>query len=62
MKNAKEHIQSSLKDLQNARTCLQDALQSVEKPENRTKIQDTFNAVDGALTKAQDTINTYKES
>jgi hypothetical protein len=62
MKNARESVQSSLKDLQNAKSCLQNALQSVEKPENRTKIQDTFNAVDGALTKAQDTLNTYKES
>lgn len=47
--------------LQTAKGCLNQALTSVEKPENRQSIQNTLNAVDGALRTANDTLNTYKE-
>lgn len=60
-KNAKQHVQDVCNQLQTAKGCLNQALTSVEKPENRQSIQNTLNAVDGALRTANDTLNTYKE-
>lgn len=62
MKNAKDNVQCSLNDLQKAKTSLHEALQSVEKPENKNRIQETCTAVESALTKAQDTLTNYVES
>jgi hypothetical protein len=60
-KNAKQHVQDVTTKLQDAQNCLNQALGSVEKPENKTKIQDTLNAVNGALQQANNTLNTYTE-
>lgn len=62
MKNARQNVQCSVDDLQKAKNSLDQALQSVEKQENKTRIQQTCDAVQSALTKAQDTINNYVES
>jgi hypothetical protein len=60
-KNAKQHVQDVTNHLQDAKNCLNNALGTVEKPENRQKIQDTLNAVDGALQTANTTLSSYKE-
>ena len=60
-KNAKQHVQDVTNHLQNAKNCLNNALSSVEKPENRQQIQNTLNAVDGALQNATSTLSNYKE-
>ena len=60
-KNAKQHVQDVTSHLQNAKNGLNSALSSVEKPENKQKIQDTLNAVDGALQNATNTLSNYTE-
>ena len=60
-KNAIQHVQDVTNHLQTAQSCLNQALGSVEKPENRQKIQDTLNAVNSALQTANTTISSYKE-
>jgi hypothetical protein len=60
-KNAKQHVQDVTNHLQNAKNCLNNALSSVEKPENKQQIQNTLNAVDGALQNATTTLSNYKE-
>jgi len=59
-KNAKQHVVDVTNHLQNAKNCLNNALKSVEKPENKQQIQDTLNAVDGALQSATTTLTNYK--
>jgi polyhydroxyalkanoate synthesis regulator phasin len=60
-KNAKQHVQDVCNQLQTAQNCLNQALTSVEKPENRQKIQDTLNAVNSAMQTANNTLNNYQE-
>ena len=60
-KNAKQHVQDVTNHLRDAQNCLNNALGSVEKPENRTQIQNTLNAVDSALQNATTTLSNYKE-
>ena len=60
-KNAKQHVQDVTNHLQKAKNCLNTALSSVEKPENKQQIQLTLNAVDGALQNATTTLSNYKE-
>jgi len=60
-KNAKQHVQDVTNHLQNAKNCLNTALSTVEKPENKQQIQNTLNAVDGALQNATTTLSNYKE-
>jgi hypothetical protein len=60
-KNAKQHVQDVTNHLQTAKDCLNTALSSVEKPENKQKIQNTLNSVEGALQNATTTLSNYKE-
>ncbi|HEY8890439.1 MAG TPA: EscE/YscE/SsaE family type III secretion system needle protein co-chaperone [Clostridium sp.] len=60
-KNAKQHVQDVTNHLQEAKNCLNNALSSVEKPENKQKIQNTLNSVDAALQNANTTISNYQE-
>ena len=60
-KNARQNVQDVCTQLQTAKGYLNDALTSVEKDENRQKIQNTLNAVDSALQTANSTLTTYKE-
>ena len=59
-KNAKEHVSDVTNHLQNAKNCLNNALRNAGKPENKQQIQDTLNAVDGALQSATATLTNYK--
>jgi hypothetical protein len=60
-KNAKQHVQDVTTHLKDAKNCLNNALSSVEKPENKQQIQNTLNSVDGALQAATTTLSNYKE-
>lgn len=52
-KNARAHAQDSLNSLNQAKTCLQNAANSAEKPDNKTKLQDCVKAVDTAINQCQ---------
>lgn len=59
--NAKQHVADATNQLSNARKCLNNALRNAEKPpENKQQIQDTLNAVEGALKSATATLTNYK--
>ena len=60
-KNAKQHVKDVTYDFQEAKDCLNNALSSVEKPENKQQIQNTLNSVDTALQNANTTISNYQE-
>jgi hypothetical protein len=60
-KNARQHVEDVRSQLQSAQGCLNQALSSVEKTENRQKIQDTLNAVNTALQSADTTLSSYRE-
>ncbi|MCT4508457.1 MAG: hypothetical protein N4A48_06795 [Tepidibacter sp.] len=59
--NAKHHVQMVQQQLQSATDCLNNALGTVEKPQNRQKIQETLNAVNGAMQAVNNTLNNYQE-
>ena len=60
-KNAKQHVQDVTTHLQDAKNCLNNALGSVEKPENKQQIQNTLTSVDDAIQKANTTLSNYTE-
>ena len=60
-KNAKQHVQDVTSHLQDAKNCLNSALSTVEKPENKQQIQNTLNSVDSALQTANTTLSNYQE-
>ena len=60
-KNAKQHVQDVTNHLQSAKKCLNNALSTVEKPENKQQIQNTLTSVEGALQNATTTLSNYKE-
>ncbi len=60
-KNTKQYIQEVAYYLQNAKSCLNDALSSVEGPKNKQQIQNTFKSVDGALQNVITTLSNYKD-
>ena len=60
-KNAKQHVQDVTEQLTKAKSCLNKALNSVEKPENKQKIQNTLNSVDTAFNDATSTLSNYTE-
>jgi len=60
-KNAKQHVQDVSEGLQNAQNCLNSALGSVEKPENKNQIEKTLKSVDEALKNAKTTLSNYIE-
>jgi len=55
-KNAQQHLKDVTNHLENAKNCLNNALSSAEKPENKQQIQETLNAVEGALQTATTTL------
>lgn len=61
-KNAIQNVHCSLDDLQEAKTSLQQALTTVEKPENKKMIQDSLNSVNESINCIECTIKNYKES
>lgn len=60
-KNAKQHVQDVEIGLRNAENCLNNALSSVEKPENKQQIENTLKSVDAALKTTKATLSNYIE-
>ena len=60
-KNSKQHVQDVANRLQEAKDCLYKALSSVEKPENKQQIHNTFFSVEEALQNANTTLSNYME-
>lgn len=60
-KNAKQYVDDVCGQLQNSKNCLDKALNSVEKPENKEKIQNALRAVDNALHATINTLTNYEE-
>lgn len=56
-KNAKEHVQDVQSKLMDCEHCLNQALASVENPQNKDKVQNTLNSVETVKT----TIDSYQE-
>jgi len=54
------YIQEVAYYLQNAKSCLNDALNSVERPENKQQIHNIFKGVEGALQNVTTTLSNYK--
>ncbi|MFX3625352.1 MAG: hypothetical protein ACE3JP_15315 [Ectobacillus sp.] len=48
-KNARGHVQDSCTALNQAKNCLESALQTVEKADNRQRIEQSLQAVQNAL-------------
>ena len=59
--DAREQVQDVCNQLQNCQNSLNQALSSVEKPENRQKIQTTLDSVNSALQSASTTLSNYQE-
>ncbi|ENZ00460.1 hypothetical protein [Clostridium thermobutyricum] len=62
MKNAIENVNCSLNELNEAKASLEQALSTVEKPENKKLIQDSLNSVCESIECVQNTVKNYKES
>ena len=60
-KNARQHVEDVYHKLQTSRTSLTEAINTVEKEENRMQIQNTLNAVQSALQIATTTLSNYSE-
>lgn len=60
-KNAKQQVQKVFSQLSDAKTSLNQALSSVEKPENKQQIQNTLNAVENAIYTTSTALSNYKD-
>ncbi|SHH65058.1 EscE/YscE/SsaE family type III secretion system needle protein co-chaperone [Clostridium grantii] len=60
-KNARQQVQQVCDQLQTCKSELNQAISSVEKPQNRQKIQDTLSAVEKAHQAATTTLSNYQE-
>jgi hypothetical protein len=60
-KNARQHVEDVYHKLQTSRTSLAEAINTVEKEENRMQIQNTLDAVQSALQIATTTLSNYSE-
>ncbi|WP_425449044.1 hypothetical protein [Dethiothermospora halolimnae] len=60
-KNARQQVQDVYSQLKTCRDNLNQAIQSVEKQENKVQIQSTLGAIDNALSTANRTLSNYKE-
>lgn len=61
-KNARQHVNDVYSQLQSAENCLNEALNTVEKPENKERIEKTLCSVQDALHCASSTLSNYVES
>jgi len=59
--NAKQNVENVYDKLVSCMDSLNQALNSVEKEENRQRIATTLNAVDNAIEKANHTLANYQE-
>jgi len=60
-KDTKQCIKEVAYYLQNAKSSLNDALSSVERPENKQQIQNDFKVVDGALQNVITTLSNFMD-
>jgi len=60
-KSAKRHLRDVQIELQDSKTCLDQALKSVEKSQNRQIIENTLNSVESALHSLKNTLSNYEE-
>lgn len=60
-KNAKQQVQKVFSQLSDARNSLNQALSTVEKPENKQQIQNTLNAVENAINTTSTALSNYKD-
>ncbi|HEY8804362.1 MAG TPA: EscE/YscE/SsaE family type III secretion system needle protein co-chaperone [Clostridium sp.] len=60
-KNARQHVEDVYHKLQTSSTSLTEAINTVEKEENRQQIQNTLTAVQSALQAVTTTLSNYKE-
>ena len=60
-KNAIQHVKDVSCKLEESVDCLNSALDTVEKPENKQKIESTLSAVNNALQEVNNTISNYQE-
>ncbi|HYE82034.1 MAG TPA: EscE/YscE/SsaE family type III secretion system needle protein co-chaperone [Clostridia bacterium] len=59
--NAKQRVQKVFSQLSDAKTSLNQALNTVEKPENRQQIQNTLNAIENAINTTSTALSNYKD-
>ena len=59
--NAKQNFQDACSQLKTCQDSLNQALNSVEKQENKQQIQNTLNAVNSALQTANTALSNYRE-
>ncbi|CAH2214378.1 EscE/YscE/SsaE family type III secretion system needle protein co-chaperone [Tepidibacter aestuarii] len=59
--NAKVHVQKAKQQLQSSTDYLNNALSTVEQPQNKENIEKTLKAVHDAMQIVNDTLNTYQE-
>ena len=60
-RNAKENVECSIRELKQAKCNLEDALQTVEKTDNKDHIKCSLDAIDEALCRAEKTVMNYVE-
>jgi hypothetical protein len=60
-KNARQQVQQVCTQLETCKSELNQAISSVEKPQNRQKIQNTLSAVEKACEAATTTLSNYQE-
>ena len=60
-KNANQYIKEVAYYLQNAKSCLNDALNLEENPGNKQQIQNIFKVVEGALQNVTTALSNYKD-
>ncbi len=61
-KNARQHVSDVYSKLQCSKDCLNEALETVEKPTNKHMIEQTLSAVENAIHSANSTLENYTES
>ncbi len=62
MKNSRQHLTDAFAQLQNAQLNLKHALTTVEKQNNKQRIEATLSAVDEAIFSASNAVANYQES
>ncbi|WP_110113745.1 hypothetical protein [Bacillus sp. CGMCC 1.16541] len=60
-KNARGYVQDSCTALNEAKSCLQNALQTVEEQGNRQQIEQSLQAVESALGQCSGTANSLEQ-
>lgn len=60
-KNAKDQLQDACSQLQNVQGALNQAMSTVEKPNNKQEIQKTLTAVQNAMSVASSAMSNYQD-